>query len=126
MIPAFCCHCLELLKGNVKFDFQCVISIDVDRFDELRNNHLLCSKGTAIIEIGPGLYLFIFLPLYISIGNMCVQFRLCCLYSGFLLLDFGFDFAYKFIEKIHVKLALSADCLDTFVLVIDQFFFLVR
>ena len=56
LILALCCHCAELLKGDIKFNFQCVISIDINRFDELGNNHLLCSKVTVVIEVSPGLY----------------------------------------------------------------------
>ena len=70
LILALCCHCAELLKGNIKFNLQCVISIDINRFDKLGNNHLLGSKITVIIEVSPGLYLLILFPLYISVRKM--------------------------------------------------------
>ena len=82
LILALCCHCAELLKGDIKFNFQCVISIDINRFDELGNNHLLCSKVAVIIEVSPGLYLLIFFPLYICIDKMNVQFFFRCVYRS--------------------------------------------
>ena len=90
LILALCCHCAELLKGDIKFNFQCVISIDINRFDELGNNHLLCSKVAVIIEISPGLYLLIFFPLYICIDKMNVQFFSSSATSAFALLTSSF------------------------------------
>ena len=80
LILALCCHCAELLKGDIKFNLQCVISIDINRFDKLGNNHLLGSKVTVVIEVSPGLYLLILFPLYISVCKMIVQFFPRCLY----------------------------------------------
>ena len=51
----------EFVKGNVEYDFQRVVPIDVDGFHELRYDHFLCGKRAIIVEVSPGFQLVHFL-----------------------------------------------------------------
>ena len=51
----------EFVEGDIEHDFQRVVPIDVDGFDELRYDHLLCGKCAIIVEVSPCFQLVHFL-----------------------------------------------------------------
>ncbi len=49
LLLTFCGHRSEVLKGNIKLDFQCVVPINIDGLDKLGNNHLLRVECAGIV-----------------------------------------------------------------------------
>ena len=53
VFPTFCAEVLKLVKGHVKLCFLHIITVDVDRFNELRDYHFLRGKSAVVVKAGP-------------------------------------------------------------------------
>ena len=52
---------LKLCEADIELNIDIVVLMDVNRLDELQDDHFLCGDGAVIVKIGPCHDLIVFL-----------------------------------------------------------------